>query len=315
MSASCSAVRLVSLSARDLWLEYRLLIAISALFFINLFLDYFQKKVIPRLAVYKHLEPEICQELSMRMLQLLLGPIVAISGLGFLLYQVLSGCNAAEIYVYFISGISFVAVDIHETVRRWPLRASLLAHHVMTFAIALAFVEFQVLPPNDEKIIAWTTTFFLTNIGLMWTVDFYHVIYRTSTNLPLIKMLRKTYLWFAPVRIINIVLLMLGSISSAIGGVWFAFVCLLFMTLAYAYNSYKAITFMVRFDCDRYYKSHQGRWLTKEEGPEKRQERRQSRVASVLFIPLIGQDETVSILPGLRGDLDTTERGVSSRGL
>merc|ERR1711957_482920 len=115
-------------------------------------------------------------------------------------------------------------------------------------------------------------------------------------------MLRKTYLWLAPGRIINIVLLMLGSIASAIGGVWFAFVCLLFMTLAYAYNSYKAIIFMVRFDCDRYYKSHQGKWLTKEEGPNESQERIPSLIASVLSIPLTGQDETVSILPGLRGD-------------
>jgi len=251
----------------------------------------------------------------MRALQLFLGPIFAICGIGFLLYQAVTDCNAAEIYVFFISGITLVTVDIHEFVRRWPLRAPLLVHHLMTFVLALAFIEFEILPPNEDKTISWTTTLFLTNIGIMWTVDFYHVVYRTSGNLSLIKKYRKVYMFLAPVRIVNIILLLLGSISSALEGVWFGFAALTFMTLAYAYNSYHAIMFVVNFNCESYYNAHQSKWLDEEEDQKtqtlsKMQRRSLSqlvqnqgrRLSVLLSISLIDQDQPVKLLPGLGGD-------------
>jgi len=33
------------------------------------------------------------------------------------------------------------------------------------------------------------------------------------------------------------------------------------MCSAYTYNSYAAITFVARFDCDAYYSSHQAQWF------------------------------------------------------
>lgn len=254
---SCAAVREFNLASKELWRQFSLLLLLSALLFINVFLIFFQKKVIPRLAVYKHLQAEVCEEMGMRMVQLVFGPIIFLSGICFLLYQAITGCNSNEIYTFYIAGFSLFTIDVHEFVRRWPLRPPLLAHHLMTFAITIAFVEFDALPPNEDKTIDWPAVLFLSLIGLMWTTDFYHVVYRTSEDLDLIKKLRKVYLFLAPVRCINILLLGLGSIYSALFGVWFGFSCLLFMTFAYAYNSYKAITFVMEFDCDRYYNFHQ----------------------------------------------------------
>jgi len=326
MSDSCSAIHSFSHSAKDAFLQHRLLITLTYLFFINLFLDHVQTQVLPRITVYKHLQAEACQEMCMRTLQLFVGPIIFLSGLGFLLYQAITGCSATEIYIFYISGISLVTIDIHEFVRRWPLRAPLFAHHIMTFVLALATVELQIFPSQD-----WTNTLFLTNIGLMWTVDFYHVIYRTSGNLSLMKKLRKVYMFFAPVRIVNIVLLLLGSILSALEGGWSGFACLSLMTVAYTYNSYKAITFMMNFDCASYYNAHQGKWLNEEEDqqnptPSKKQGRALSQSLSTfthkqgrkfsqaLSISLTVQDQPAKLLPGLRGDkvLDFTNEGNDS---
>jgi len=259
--SSCAAVRDFNVAAKEAFRQFSLLVVLSAMIVINMLLDFFAKKVIPRFAVYKHLEAETCEELGMRMMQLLFGPIILLSGIGFMLYQAITGCNSNEVYVFFIAGLSLVAIDAHELIRRWPLRAPLLAHHLMTFAITIAFVEFDALPPNEDKTIDWTTVLFLTLIGCMWIVDFFHVVYRTSEDINLIKKLRKIYLFLAPVRCANTVLLALGGIQSAFFGVWFGFASLLFMALAYMYNSYKAITFVWAFDCERYYNSHQKKWF------------------------------------------------------
>jgi len=322
--SSCAAVHDFNVAVKELFRQFSLLVVLFALFVINVILHFFQKNVIPRLAVYKHLEPEICQEMGMRMMQLLFGPIIFLTGIGFLLYQAISGCNSNEIYVFCIAGLSLVAIDAHEFVRRWPLRAPLLAHHLMTFAIAIAFIEFDALPPNEDKTIDWTTVLFLTLIGLMWTIDFFHVVYRSSEDLNLIKKLRKIYLFLAPVRCTNILLLALGAVQSAIFGAWFGFGCLLFMTLAYAYNSYKAITFVLAFDCERYFNSHQKKWFAEPKVAVAKQGSRPAlstqgssyvsrsirkissgigKSASGRFdIPLASEDEVVDLLPGLRGD-------------
>lgn len=319
--ASCAAVREFNVAAKELFRQYSLLFTLFAMFIINVMLNTFQKKVIPRLAVYKHLTAEICEEMGMRMMQLVFGPIIFLSGIAFLLYYAITGCNSNEVYVFFIAGISLVSIDVHEFVRRWPLRAPLLAHHLMTFAIAIAFVEFDALPPNEEKLIDWTTVLFLTLIGMMWLIDFYHVVYRTSENLGLIIKLRKVYLFLAPVRCTNILLLALGTIQSALFGVWFGFGCLLFMCLAYAYNSYKAITFVWNFDCERYYNSHQKKYfaevpvakpatrpqLTHQGSSMLRSLSKMSTelgrsVSGRFDIKLAEEDEVQELLPGLRGD-------------
>ena len=101
---SCAAVRDFNVAAKALLCQYSLLFCIIAMFIINVLLNTFQKHVIPRLAVYKHLTAEICEEIGMRMLQLVFGPIVFLSGMGFLLYYAITGCNSNEVYVFYIGG-------------------------------------------------------------------------------------------------------------------------------------------------------------------------------------------------------------------
>jgi len=99
----------------------------------------------------------------------------------------------------------------------------------------------------------------------MWTADFFHVIYRVSNSLSVIKNARKIYPFLALVRIFNIILLAIGVVGNALQGGWFGSFCLLSMALAYTNNSLKAITFVKNFDCKRYYDSHQAKWFEETE--------------------------------------------------
>jgi len=286
------------------------------MFLINAFLEHVQKNALPRLAAYKKLEAETCEELGMRMLQLVVGPFAAITGSGFLIYSASTGCNATEIYAYWLGGSAVIMVDVHEFIRRWPLRPYLLAHHIMAMALALGYVEFEVLPANDKKRFHWLTVLFVVNIGLNWTVDFFHFIFRTSESLTFIQKFRKVYLWHAPLRMATTILLLLGSIQAAIRGVWFGFALSFLTAAAYAYNAHRVIMFVYRFDCERYFNSHQGKWFSGQEfSPQQSQvqpcsKRRSSiisdlsvRSSSRASIRLIGgHDEFPKVLPGLRGD-------------
>jgi len=292
--SSCSVeIKQIATRAGEIFRDYRYLIMIINLTFINVFLGHMEKQVVMRFAVYKHLKPETCQEIGMRMLQLVFGTINAVSGIGFLLYFLFSGCNIFNIYLFFIAGMTLVFTDLHEYVARWPLRPALLTHHLMTFVLALAIVEFEELPSNDEKELDWASALFLTNIGLMWVVDFYHVVYRTSTNLALIKKLRKIYLVAAVIRIMNIVLIAGGSYKAASYGSWFGSGCLLFMCLAYSFNSYKAIMFVARFDCDKYYAHHQALWFANLEDKV---------IKGWLHIAFLPQSDSASLQDGVSSD-------------
>jgi hypothetical protein len=307
MSDNCSAVDDASVSARELWIEYRFLVLLFWMFLINVFLEHVQKNALPRLAAYKKMEAEICEELGMRLLQLLVGPFTAITGIGFLLYSASTGCNANEIYAYWLGGMAVIMVDVHEFIRRWPLRPHLLAHHIMTIAIALGYVEFEVLPASDEKRFHWGTVLFLVNIGLNWTVDFFHFVFRTSESLTFIQKFRKVFLWHAPIRMATTILLLLASIQTAIWGAWFGFALSFLMAAAYAYNTHRVVMFVYRFDCERYFNSHQGKWFSEQELSREQSQilpgsKRESRSSSRASIRLIGDDEVPNVLPGLRGD-------------
>jgi hypothetical protein len=49
-----------------------------------------------------------------------------------------------------------------------------LAHHLTVFLVGLAFLEWNVLPPEEDDPVHWTVVLLIANIGLVWTTDFFH---------------------------------------------------------------------------------------------------------------------------------------------
>jgi len=198
-------------------------------------------------------------------MQLLFGTIVGFSGYSMLLFNGVTGCNASEWFLFYSGGNILIFMDLHEYVLRWPLRAPVLGHHIMVFFFGLAMIEYFVLPADFNGPLSWSTVLIVANIGFMWITDFFHVIYRFSTSLQLIERMRKAYLVASIVRPITFCLMIYGSIESAMEGSFFGAVPIFLMALAYGYNLYKAISFVLNFNCDRYFESHQTRWLVDEE--------------------------------------------------
>ena len=260
----CQAVREVNLDAKQFFIDYRLTAILLGLTAVNIVLRYIQTGIVPKLSAYKHHSPETNEEISVRFLQLFVGPIVAFFGYGFLLFNAISGCNSSEIYIFYIGGFLLTCLDTHEYVRRWPLRAPVLGHHIMVFFFALAFLEFLVLPPKPTDPISWSTVLVISNIGVMWCTDFFHVIFRVSMDLPLIERMKKVYLVLATIRPITFCLFLYGTVSAALEGSYVGAIPVFLMSLAYAYNSYKAITFVIHFDCKEYFLRHQAKWAVEQ---------------------------------------------------
>ena len=102
----CQAVRYVSLSAKDFFIENRLTAVVIGLTMVNLLLHCTQKYVLPELRAYKHSSDETNEILSIRCLQLFFGIIIAICGYGTLLFNLITGCDATEIFIFYGGGFS-----------------------------------------------------------------------------------------------------------------------------------------------------------------------------------------------------------------
>merc|ERR1739844_60720 len=59
----------------------------------------------------------------------------------------------------------------------------------------------------------------------------------------------------------NICLISGSAVFSAIAKNWLLFGVNLFMAIAYVWNTYKAVLFVINFDCEKYYNTHQKIWL------------------------------------------------------
>jgi hypothetical protein len=261
--ANCSAVREFSLAAFEFGIEYRLLLVLVYVTGINVLLRHMQTRVVPRLHVYQHLAPEVTEELAVRCMQLCFSPIIA-TGYLFLAFSAATGCDASEIYLLFIGGGLLNAADLHEWVRRWPLRSALLAHHVMVFGITLCFTDFRVLPAVRGQPVDIATIILICNIGLCWATDFFHVIFRASSSLPIIERARRVYLCLSIIRLSNIGLLVASSVRAGLAQSWVGMAFAILMNLAYIHNTQRALRFVWGFDCAKYFNSHQAKWALEE---------------------------------------------------
>ena len=266
----CASVRKVSLDAKELIEGYFVTGLLLGFATINFLYQYLQNKVVAKFSAYEHLSPESNEETVVRCLQLWFGSIIAISGLAFLFYTGLTGCNANEIYLIYIGGFWLVVLDAHEFVRRWPLRAPVLAHHLTVFMVGLAFTEWGILPPNPGDPIQWTVVLLLTFIGVAWISDFFHVVFRTSCSLVVIERCRLIYLYVSPIRLFNTVNFGYMSVDQLATRNYFGGTLTGLLGIAYVYNTYKAVTFVKRFSCADYFLSHQAKWSEEHSDPSSR---------------------------------------------
>lgn len=258
----CEAVRESSLEAKLFFIRYRVSAILVGLTIVNVLLRYMETNVVTRFSVYKHYSAETNQMMGVRFLQLFFGLIVSLGGYGTMLFNAISGCDASELYLFYFGGVLLLFLDLHEYVRSWPLRSPILGHHLMVFFFGLAMIEYDLIPPPNDpsQKISWSTVLLIANIGLMWITDFFHVIFRVSTSLPLIEKYRQIYLMSSIIRPITLGLMVYGGIESIIMGSVAGAIPSIFLSLAYAYNLFKAIQFVYLFDCEKYFISHQVKW-------------------------------------------------------
>ena len=259
-SLDCARVREVSLSAKYLMIDYRLVFLLVYITVINILAHTIRTKIVARLPHMEKFPMATRDDLTYRHLQLLLGPIIALAGYAALLFNASTGCNASEIWFFWIGGAILTCMDLHEYVCRWPLPTPILVHHLLVFGITLCFFDLQALPAEKDAPIDWLTVMVVSNIGMCWMSDGFHIAYRTWSSLPHIEMARKVWLSVALVRVLNIGLLIAGAVRAGYGGSWLGVIVTGFMALGYAWNSLRAIVFVGLFDCGKYWESHQCKW-------------------------------------------------------
>uniref|UniRef100_A0A0G4HBN6 Uncharacterized protein n=1 Tax=Chromera velia CCMP2878 TaxID=1169474 RepID=A0A0G4HBN6_9ALVE len=256
----CSATRELSLSVKSFVVDIRLTAILFLLTLINISLHYLQTRLVPSFSASSRFPPEVNEEVAVRILQLVIGTMITLAGIALLLYQAISGCNANEFFVFVFGGLPLLSLDVHEYVRRWPLRAALLGHHLTVFIMGLVYIEFELLPKNKDAPVNWTTVAALTCIGIGWISDFFHVVFRASTSLRLIESFRIVYLCLASFRVAFVALAISITVRQGLDEAWIGVVGTSLLTAAFVYNTYKAITFVLRFDCGKCFLAHQAKW-------------------------------------------------------
>ena len=267
MAVDCVWVRQFSWNAKEMVIEHRLFIILVYLTLLNMLFHRLKHHHVPTLSFFGHLSSKSKDEMVIRCAQLVIGPLISFVGYSVLSFNVITGCNASEVYLFWFGATVLCSFDIHEFISRWPLRPPVLAHHVMTFGLSICFVDFRLLPPvngvsaEEDDVLDWTTVLFITNIGLCWMADIFHVVFRVSTTVHTIHRMRTVYLTMSFVRIANIVLVGSSAVRAGMDRSFLGMFFMVFMFLAYSYNTVKALSFVVHFDCDRYFENHQKMWI------------------------------------------------------
>ena len=116
---------------------------------------------------------------------------------------------------------------------------------------------------TENSTMGWPVVLLFANTTLLWMTDFFHAMYRQSTNLQFIKNCRIAYLCLASLRICNSVLLIFSTIQAAVSGSILAVALIGGLGVGYTYTSLlKCVQFVYRFDCESYYKTHQEVWYS-----------------------------------------------------
>jgi hypothetical protein len=125
----------------------------------------------------------------------------------------------------------------------------------------LAYLEWHLLPPaeEDDPVHHWIIILLLSNIGLFWVTDLFHVVYRASSSLTLIKRWHVVYLYLTVLVPLANVGLFVGAMvtRAALAESHLGLTKTTLLGMAYIYNTYKAVTFVKNFQREPYFMAHQ----------------------------------------------------------
>lgn len=254
----CPALQDWSTDAVDTFINYRITIVMAVFLVINLVSAYLKDVKLPKIPAYEKFGNKDKEMLTIRTMQCMFGLLISFTGYTAGLIDLVTGCRfLLKPWAFWAGGGILTVFDFHEFGARWPLPNHVLVHHIAVFTIALFYIEFGVL---DE--VQFPTVIFISNIGSCWVTDYAHVVFRTSQRLTHIIRARKIYLVVSPpIRILNIFLMSASVVLAVLSQEWLLFGVNLFMAVAYMWNTYKALTFVYKFDCVKYYDGHQKIWL------------------------------------------------------
>lgn len=256
--------RTLAQNAQGLFMDYRTIFLVGYITVMNVVLQLMQRSV-SRCKAAEHLGPDVIQQLVYRCGQLFFSPLLLL-GYVTLMFNAATGCDISEMYIYYIASL-LPFFDLHEYIRCWPLSTPVLGHHIGTFGIAFSFMDLGVFPAPGRPISPFTVAF-ISNLGFCWAADFFHIIYRLNTNIDVIKRARKVYFYLAPFRLANIGLILSSAIRFALFQHWVGMVFPVLMGVAYAHNTYQAITFVWQFNVDKYFETHQAKWCSVQDGSD-----------------------------------------------
>lgn len=258
----CSALQQRLNSYVDVFVSHRLTFLVIIFTAVNLITTYFKQTYFPskfHASIYTHMDETKKEELSFRQLQLIIGGVISTTGYTCIIIDcIVLDCYAISTLWAYLFGSVLASLDLHEYARRWPLPTSILGHHIMVFICLLLFVEFR-----EAANLNISSVIFVANIGICWVSDYFHVVYRTSEKVDYIEQYKQMYLYASPVRLVNILLLAVTVYQSILQYFWPEMILITGLCIAYTYNSYRAVTFVLQFNSEQYFKCHQELWFGK----------------------------------------------------
>lgn len=186
-----------------------------------------------------------------------------VAGYVFALYQHLSGCSLAGIYVYtcaFWGGI----IDGWELVRRWPLTGALTLHHLGVIGLVVGIADFELFAAGGALDIKLLIIF--ANVGLQWTGDRAVNAAFIAYDVASMKLAIRVALLSAAPRIVNMFLLAWMAAANAWAQRWPELVLSGPLAVGYVWANCVVIRWAFLFDPDKYFAEHQQLWLAAESG-------------------------------------------------
>lgn len=258
--ASCAPVNGFAEEVVRWIVDYRMTLLLIIVTTINVSLEAIRRHVLPRLNFVERFSEDVKSELGVRLLQLVFGALFCIFGYGCVFVEVVTGCESSKLFLFCMAWI--MGLDFHEYIRRWPLKAPVLGHHLMVFFLALTFAEYGSELDGFRGLL---TAIVISNICLLWVTDYFHVVFRTSKTATSIRRARTLYLALASLRVCCCLVFAAAVLYNASTSAWLYMVSNMLLGTAYAYNMVKAVSFVWHFEVDAYFATHQALWLSPQE--------------------------------------------------
>lgn len=255
--SECAAARELALAGKAVFLDHRLTVVIGIICVFNAAIQLITPLVKAHPA-YEHVDEETKAATPVRLVQSLIGPLQLLA-FPVLIYEAASGCDVSELFIYW--GASWVSTfDLYDFIRRWPLRPTLAAHHIVTVSVGVALLDWRLWPANGHSFHRAFVAFFGC-LGVQWITDAFSTVFRFSLSLGTIRRWRYAYLASGFARLAGAVLLLVWGIHGVMVGASGAATVSLILCVAYSFEQLRSVLWVYNFDARRFYDKHQATWV------------------------------------------------------